>query len=57
MEVQTPRVNDGRRYQEGRRHHFTSQILPPYLGRPPKVVEELPIIYLRDWPPAISRLR
>ena len=47
VEVQTPRVNDRRRDEEGQRQHFTSQILPPYMRRSPKVAEVLPILYRR----------
>ena len=40
--IEAPRVHDRR---EGER--FTSQILPPYMRRSPKVSEVLPILYLR----------
>jgi len=45
--IQAPRVNDRRVDEEGQRQHFTSQILPPYMRRSPKVAEVLPILYLR----------
>jgi putative transposase len=61
VEVQTPRVNDRRRDEGGRRQRFTSQILPPYMRRSPKVAEVLPILYLRglstgDFRPALEGL-
>lgn len=42
MELQAPRVNDRR---EGEK--FTSDILPPYLRKSPKVESLLPILYLK----------
>ena len=42
VKIEAPRVHDRR---EGQR--FTSQILPPYMRRSPKVAEVLPILYLR----------
>lgn len=47
MEVQAPRVNDRRVAEDGTRQRFTSEILPPYMRRAPKVTEVLPILYLR----------
>jgi transposase-like protein len=47
IEVRTPRVDDRRQDDDGRRHTFRSQILPPYMRRSPKVAEVLPILYLR----------
>jgi transposase-like protein len=47
IEIQTPRVNDRRTDEDGERHRFTSEILPPYMRRSPKVAEVLPILYLR----------
>jgi transposase-like protein len=47
LEVRAPRVDDRRVDGEGRRQRFTSQILPPYMRRSPKVAEVLPILYLR----------
>ena len=56
IELQAPRVHDRRTEQR-----FTSQILPPYLRRSPKVAEVLPILYLRglstgDFRPALEGL-
>ena len=42
IEFQAPRVNDRRPD-----HRFTSQILPPYMRRSPRLNEALPILYLR----------
>lgn len=42
VEIEAPRVHDRR---AGER--FTSQILPPYMRRSPKVAEVLPLLYLR----------
>jgi putative transposase len=42
IEVEAPRVHDRREDQR-----FTSQILPPYMRKSPKVAEVLPILYLR----------
>ena len=47
IEVRAPRVDDRREPEDGNRHHFRSQILPPYMRRSPKVAEVLPILYLR----------
>jgi transposase-like protein len=47
IEIQAPRVNDKRHDENGERMRFTSQILPPYMRRSPKVAEVLPILYLR----------
>ena len=44
--IRAPRVND-KRYVDGERQRFTSQILPPYMRRSPKVAEVLPVLYLR----------
>jgi putative transposase len=46
LEIQAPRVND-RRVVGGERQRFTSEILPPYMRRSPKVAEVLPVLYLR----------
>src|SRR5690606_5275401 len=46
VEIQAPRVND-RRVVGGERQRFTSEILPPYMRRSPKLAEVLPILYLR----------
>jgi transposase-like protein len=61
VEIQAPRVNDRRVDEQGARQRFTSQILPPYLRRSPKVAEVLPILYLRglstgDFRPALEGL-
>lgn len=45
--VNAPRVNDRRVDADGERCKFTSRILPPYMRRSPKVVEVLPVLYLR----------
>jgi putative transposase len=42
VELQAPRVNDRRPD-----HRFTSQILPPYMRRSPRLDEALPVLYLR----------
>jgi putative transposase len=47
MEVTAPRVRDERVDQDGDRYRFTSEILPPYMRRSPKVAEVLPVLYLR----------
>jgi transposase-like protein len=44
--IRAPRVND-RRHVDGERQRFTSQILPPYMRRSPKVAEVLPVLHLR----------
>ena len=61
VEMRAPRVNDRRRDEKGQRQRFTSQILPPYMRRSPKVAEVLPILYLRglatgDFRPALEAL-
>jgi transposase-like protein len=47
LEVRAPRVNDRRVDADGQRQRFTSQLLPSYMRRAPKVTEVLPILYLR----------
>lgn len=47
MQIQAPRVDDRRVDEQGQRRRFTSEILPPYMRRSPKVAEVLPILYLR----------
>ena len=59
--VRAPRVNDRRVDERGERRRFSSQILPPYMRRSPKVSEVLPILYLRglstgDFRPALESL-
>jgi transposase-like protein len=61
IEVRAPRINDRRVDEEGQRRRFTSEILPPYMRRSPKVAEVLPILYLRglstgDFRPALEGL-
>jgi len=47
VQLQAPRVDDRRVDEAGQRQRFTSQILPPYMRRSPKVAEVLPVLYLR----------
>lgn len=47
VKIQAPRVDDRRIDEQGQRQRFTSEILPPYMRRSPKVAEVLPILYLR----------
>ena len=47
LAVRAPRVDDRRVTAAGERHRFTSQILPSYMRKAPKVTEVLPILYLR----------
>jgi hypothetical protein len=59
--VRAPRFDDHRREDNIRPRRFTSQILPPYMRRSPKVAEVLPILYLRglstgDFRPALEAL-
>ena len=60
--VRAPRVNDKRIDEEtGERQRFSSEILPAYARRSPKVSEVLPILYLRglstgDFRPALEDL-
>lgn len=61
VEIRAPRVNDRRTDERGARQRFTSEILPPYMRRSPKVAEVLPILYLRglstgDFRPALESL-
>jgi putative transposase len=58
VEIKAPRVND-RRVVGEERQRFTSDILPRYMRRSPKVSEVLPVLYLRglssgDFRPALS---
>jgi putative transposase len=60
--VRAPRVNDKRvDEQTGERQRFSSQILPAYARRSPKVNDVLPVLYLRglstgDFRPALEQL-
>jgi hypothetical protein len=47
LEVRAPRIDGRREDADGQRHRFTSQILPIYMRRAPKVMQVLPILYLR----------
>lgn len=47
LTVRAPRVNDRRVDAHGQRQRFTSELLPSYMRRAPKVTEVLPILYLR----------
>jgi putative transposase len=47
VHVRAPRVNDRRVAADGQRQRFSSEILPSYMRRAPKVTEVLPILYLR----------
>ena len=47
LEVHAPRIDDRRVDTDGQRHRFSSQILPSYMRKAPKVTEVLPILYLR----------
>jgi putative transposase len=58
VEIKAPRIND-RRVVGEERQRFTSDILPRYMRRSPKVTEVLPVLYLRglstgDFRPALS---
>ncbi len=60
--LRAPRVND-RRFDErsGERRRFSSQILPRYARRSPRVSDVLPVLYLRglssgDFAPALREL-
>ena len=60
--IRAPRVNDKRvDLETGERVRFSSQILPRYARRSPKVTDVLPILYLRglstgDFAPALIDL-
>jgi putative transposase len=61
MAIRAPRVNDKRVDEAGERQKFSSQILPAYARRSPKVTEVLPVLYLRglstgDFGPALRDL-
>src|SRR4051794_22425549 len=60
--IRAPRVNDKRLDEEtGERKRFSSEILPAYARRSPKVNDVLPVLYLRglstgDFRPALEQL-
>jgi transposase-like protein len=59
--VKTPRVNDKRLDEEGRRIRFSSKLLPPYLRRTKSIEELIPWLYLKgvstgDFSEALSAL-
>jgi len=59
LEVRAPRVNDRRTDEQSERVRFTSDILPPYARKSPKVSQVLPLLYLHglssgDFRPALS---
>jgi len=61
IEVRAPRVNDKRIDAEGARQRFSSEILPRYARRSPRVEDVLPTLYLRglstgDFRPALKSL-
>lgn len=47
VEIEQPRVNDKRIYENGQRMRFSSQILPPYLRRTRSIDELIPWLYLK----------
>ena len=60
LKITAPRVND-KRVLNGERQRFTSQLLPPYMRKSPKMAEVLPVLYLRglstnDFKPALEAL-
>ena len=57
LEVRAPRIDDRRVQADGQRHRFTSQILPSYMRKAPKVTEVLPILYLRGLSTGDSKQR
>ncbi len=59
LEIRAPRVNDRRTDEQSERVRFTSDILPPYARKSPKVSQVLPLLYLHglssgDFRPALS---
>jgi transposase-like protein len=59
--AKTPRVNDKRVDEEGRRIRFSSKLLPPYLRRTKSIEELIPWLYLKgvstgDFSEALSAL-
>jgi Transposase, Mutator family len=61
VEVTAPRVNDKRTDPgTGRRHRFSSAILPPWARKTPQVSDVLPLLYLHglssgDFVPALGQ--
>ena len=60
LEISAPRVND-KRVISGERQKFSSNIMPSYMRKSPKVAEVLPLLYLRglstnDFRPALECL-
>ena len=61
IEVTAPRVNDKRTDPDsGERQRFSSEILPPWAQKTPKVTEVLPLLYLHglssgDFVPALGQ--
>jgi hypothetical protein len=59
--VTAPRVNDKRTNPDtGERQRFSSAILPPWVGKTPKITEVLPLLYLHglssgDFVPALGQ--
>jgi len=47
LRVRSPRVEDRRRDETGRKFRFTSRILPPYLRRTKSIEELIPWLYLK----------
>jgi hypothetical protein len=48
VEVKSPRVNDKRvDVEPGERRRFCSAILPPWCRKSQKIIEVLPLLYLR----------
>ena len=45
--VKKPKVNDKRLDENGNRHRFESQILPPYFKKTKSIEELVPWLYLR----------
>jgi len=61
LAIRAPRVNDKRVEETGDRVRFSSQILPRYARRSPRVTDVLPVLYLRglssgDFAPALREL-
>jgi putative transposase len=61
VEIRAPRVNDKRVDENGERRRFSSEILPRYARRSPRVEDVLPTLYLHglstgDFQPALESL-